>query len=312
MDHERATTLIVDHARGRLEPALAADMERHLRECEKCRQASEASSALEAQIRSRGPEYLAAHPPADDVAAYAVFPDSLPQSRLAAVALHVRACPLCEAEASIARRSLSGAWWRGWRASMFGIERQPQRALLASALAVMTVALLYPAYLGTVRYPAALRERDRATVTADSLRGVQGQGMIPREAVETASPLTPFEGSVGSLVLAGPSRAMRPATPTVHRRADQRFVHVVIDDPVAAEARASGGHVDVTIVRVGDPIPVWHLEASAAGIWDEGLQAAGFVIPADRLSRGSYRLELRLGPGAPAFIAAFRVIEAGP
>jgi hypothetical protein len=193
---------------------------------------------------------------------------------------------------------------------VFGIEPQPVRALLAPALAVLTVALLYPAYLGTVRYPAAMRERDRAAVTADSLRGIQG--IMAREVAETASPLAPFDGRVGSLVLAGPSREARPSVPTVHRSADQRFVHFVIDDPVAAEARSSGRRVDARIVRVGEPRPVWHLEAEGASLWDEGLQAAGFVVLADRLPSGDYRLELRVGPGAPDFTADFRVVGPAP
>lgn len=307
MDHEQATTLITDRARGKLDSGLSADLDSHLRGCVECQGALEASAALEAQIRSRGPEYLSPHPPAEDVAAYAVFPARLPTARLAAVALHVRACPICEVEASTARRSLSGAWWRGFKASTLGAEPLPARALLAPALAVLALALLYPAYLGTVRYPAALRERDQATVAVDSLRGIH-ETVRPKSAPSIA----PSAGGVASLVLAGPSRESRPAVPVIRLHADQPYLHVVIDHPSAAEARAARRPLEITIMRVGETTPIWRVEGNAASLWDEGLQAAGVVVPADRLPPGTYRLELRVDPGDPDFTAEFRVQQAVP
>ncbi|HEY7726862.1 MAG TPA: zf-HC2 domain-containing protein [Candidatus Eisenbacteria bacterium] len=310
MDHERATALISDLAQGRLDPGLAAEVERHVRDCPECRGVWEAASGIRAQVESRGAGFLAPHPTGEEVAAYAVFPDHLPQSQLAAVGLHVRACPICEAEVATARRSLRHAWWRGWRSELLGVDPNPIRALAGPALAVLALALLYPAYLGTFRYPAALRERDRLASAADSLRE---SGSAPRiEPGESARPGAREEGAVGSIVLTGPSRGAGFPVPVLHRRAGQRFVHVLIDHPVAAEARAAHRRIEVSILRLGEAAPIWSFDGDAASLWDEGLQAAGFVIPASRLEPGAYRLEFTPGAGAPGFVAEFRVEPGAP
>jgi hypothetical protein len=305
MEHEEAQALIADRARGRLESALAAEVDKHLRKCDECRQTWEASTALETEIRSRGPEYLSPHPPADEVAAYAIYPDRLSAAQLGTIGLHVRACPICEAEVLTSRRALRGAWWRGWRAGVFGTDPQPIRTLLAPALAVLAIALIYPAYIGTIRYPEAMRERDRARASADSLLAIGGGG--PGGASSQLPPTGLPSDGIASLVLAGPSRGASPASPVVRKKAGQALLHVVIDHPAAAEARLSNQDLEITIVAAGAAEPVWRVTAPAQTLWDEGLQAAGFVVPLELLAPGTYRLELRVESGAPAFRADFRV-----
>lgn len=309
MEHEQAATLITDHARGLLDGALADGLDRHIRECDECRSAFEASAAIAREARARGPEFLAPHPPADLVAAYAVGPERMAAADLAAVAAHVRACPVCDAEFATARGALRGAWWRGWRPSVFGTRLGPTRALLGPALAVLAIALVYPAYLGTFRYPESLRDERRARSAADSLRSVIESGDAHREA--EGLPGEPGAGAgIVSIVLSGPTRGA-DAAPTVRRREGRRSIHIVIDDPAVAQWRAAGRRVELTITRRGAAAPEWRLETMADALWDEGLQAAGVVLPADRLPDGAYLLELRAEPGPGSFRAEFLVAPAG-
>ena len=304
MDHETASGLLGDHARGRLDPGQRRQVEAHLATCSECRDVAALLPAVQQALQEHGPALFDAHPSPEQLGQFALASDELDAPEQSRVAAHARACPTCANEVDLTRRAQRTAWARSPQAWAHAAGRKPAAAWLRPALAVSAiaaVALIYPAYLGLVRYPEVRRVAARATT---------GGGPGDQQPRASEAP-TPWSGAVGMLTLAGATResaagAADATVPEVALRPGQPYLPLLIayEPPVPAQQS-----IEVRVVRDGQV--VWSMPGTLAALWDRGAEAMVLLAPASPLAPGDYALELRWTDAAsPDWRSDFRVILA--
>jgi hypothetical protein len=78
---------------------------------------------------------------------------------------------------------------------------------------------------------------------------------------------------------------------------------------VLLDAALPPGRVRVSLIR-GPEGEVWSAEGEREEFWDEANGLVGLLIPADALTPGEFRLELRSAADAtPFFTGRFRVVR---
>lgn len=300
MDHREAMPLVADWARGRLDAERARQVDAHVRGCTMCREAVEAANRLDAESR-RLERADAGHPSAETLARYVETPQSEPVAALTATGTHLRSCAPCREDVTLMRAAATPSWWRWLRSWATGEPAWTTR-VLQPALAVLAVLLVFPAWLGLVERP-----RERA---AAERRLNETETRVRRES-ELREPSAPAPaargGGVAVLVLRGPTRG-GDAAPSVRLRVGQTFQPALLDIP-SVPAR-----VRVGLIREPGR-EVWTSEGPREEFFDPPTGLAGVLIPADVLTPGDYRLEVRPGQNAPpVFTSWFRVLpaRAGP
>jgi hypothetical protein len=215
-------------------------------------------------------------------------PDWRALPALAAIGEHVRACPSCASDSALVRRAGSFALGRRLAAWLAG-HRTPA-SLLRPALAVLAVALVYPAYLGLVEYPR-LREQSRTI----------GAGANP---LATEPPFAWTGGGVDPLILSPAVRGADVPVPTMRLRPGQPAQPIFIN----REPPPGATRLELTL-RDRTGAIVWHIEAPVAELWNRDSQVIALLVPADRLRAGDYRIEMMSGEQvAPIFAAGFHVL----
>lgn len=294
MDHETAASLLSDFSRDALTPGQRLEVEAHLTACPECQAVLSTLRAVRTELTEGGPELFGPHPPAEALARLAAGDSDLDVATLDHLAAHTRMCPTCAREVALAREADRTAWARAPHAWI----RQGARRgdLLRPALAVLAALLVFPAYLGLVRYPEQRAESHR----------------LERELDRMARPATPppaarWGGAVPLLLLSGPERS-GSVPPTVTLRAGQPYVAVLVAyDPHSAALDS----IEVRIVRASDGTAVWHSHATGDELWNPALEALTVLVPAEGWQPGGYRLELVWGKRkAPRFTASFQVRRA--
>lgn len=242
----------------------------------------------------KGPGLFEPHPPAEDLARLATGDPDLDPATRGRLTAHAQACPTCAREVDLAREADRTAWARApqaWiRQGAHGV------GLLRPALAVLAALLVFPAYLGLVRYPEQRAESHRLEAELD-----RAQRPV------TPPPGPPWGGAAPLLFLSGPERS-GSSTPTVTLRPGQPYLAVLVAyDP----REGTSDSIEVRIVRASDRATVWRSRARSDELWDPALEALTVLVPAEGWLPGAYRLELAWGRRAdPRFVAPFQVRRA--
>jgi hypothetical protein len=145
---ERRSELFWRYRSGRLDPAVAAEIERHAASCEDCRNALEAEAML-AVSRAGGKVLFAKCPSSEELLQYLERDPALGPFRRLEIKGHLDRCELCREETSWAAgrvappKAAKRRIWTGWKWSW---------PLPAAAAAVLLVAWIYPSQFGSRRY----------------------------------------------------------------------------------------------------------------------------------------------------------------
>ena len=288
MDHQQASLLLSDLREGRLDHRMAADVEAHLAECQECREWSETYGLFSETLEEEDDDKAEDHPSSEEIARFAIEPETLADQDLSRIALHLRACKRCATELDTTREAVAAsrvesiahppsprAWWTPANPNF--------RAAVAAV--IVLAALVYPAYLGLYRLPQATdrvhgvqSERDRLETDNRSLR----------DELERAGS---WSGPVGYLLLAGTMRGEGPVE-TLRLRPGQPHVSIAVrpDLPTGTPADAS---LTLEIRAVNDQA-VWRAEMSAGEMQSDlaEFEVVFLQIPAAILPPGSYELRL--------------------
>lgn len=302
MDHQAVVPLLSDHVRRRLAAAESAAIEAHIAGCAECRDAARVLRQVVDQTRTHGEALFDAHPEADDLARYALASVELGTGALARVGAHLRACATCRRETDLAREAAVPAWARTARAWLrVEIAGRPAM-LLRPALAVLAVLLIYPTYLGLVKYPEERLSGERAASEIARLRA----------SAPGPSPVGPaWGGGVQPLVLSGPSRGVASAMPTLRVRAGQPVIPVLAD--FTPRRREPASEYEVVVFHEPSSQVAWRHRAPLEELWDPTSQTLSLLLPTAGLTSGSYLLEVR-GPdsGTPELAARFEILADWP
>jgi hypothetical protein len=221
------------------------------------------------------------------------MPDAESIATLAQTGAHVRGCRSCREDVELMREAAAPSWRRFLRAR-FGDRVWGVRAL-QPAFAILAILLAYPAWLGLVQYP-----RERA---ASEQRQQEMETRLQTEAQARSATATLLRGGgISALVLRGATRG-EDAVPVLRLRSGQPL------QPVLLDAALPPGRVRVSLIR-GPEGEVWSAEGEREEFWDEANGLVGLLIPADALTPGEFRLELRSAADAtPFFTGRFRVVR---
>ncbi len=314
MDHESASSRLVDYARGRLESSQAAELSEHVRSCAECGEALETARRVDFELGIHGAAMFGAHPDATTLARYVLASDALDREQLAAIAAHLRACPTCSHESQAARKANEPSWLRGAASIFSGSPSRATPAWLSPALAVLAVAMIYPSYVGLVRYPHERAAREHSATETETLR--QEDADLRRTAAQSghAGTSATIAGGARALLLSEVKRGPGETTPTVTLRATQAYIAVLIDYNLAGAApRALGRTFEVRILHPEALTPTWRYSGTGRDLWDARNQLVSLLIPTAYLTPGAYRLEIReIDARRPSFTAHFAVaVEPG-
>jgi hypothetical protein len=164
------------------------------------------------------------------------------------------------------------------------VGRQPGNLWLRPALALTLVAvaaLIYPAYLGLIRYPRAQ---------------------------QVATP-SPWSGAVAVLTLTGEAREGGVAGPSepsaeVVVRTDQPYLPLLIAYEPPIDAQRS---IEVRIARSSSVR--WSTRGTLGSLWDRNAEAIVLLVPASALPPGEYTLGLHwTAEQPPDWSSSFRVV----
>lgn len=291
VDHETAASLLSDFSRDALPPGQRREMEAHLAACPECQAVLSTLREVRTELSEGGSELFGPHPTAEALARFAAGDPDLDVATRDHLEAHARRCPTCAREVSLAREADRTAWARAPEAWI----RQGARRgdVLRPALAVLAALLVFPAYLGLVRYPEERAEHHRLE---------REMGLMQRPAIPP--PVAQWGGAAPLLMLSGPERG-GSAVPTITLRPGQPYVAVMVSyDPRGAR----GDSIEVRIVRASDHTTVWRTRATGEDLWDPALEGLTLLAPAEGWLSGAYRLELAsVGHDAPRFSAPFQL-----
>ncbi|NOT34334.1 MAG: zf-HC2 domain-containing protein [Candidatus Eisenbacteria bacterium] len=292
MTHEQAEPLISDWARGALEAARAAEVERHVTTCDHCRAAAQAAHALLAETK-RVSALAGRHPSSDQLARYVSAADSEPLAALATTGVHVRECSACREDVALMRAAASPGWFAAVRAGFVGAPA-PVRAL-QPALALVALLLAYPAWLGLVQAPRERAETERRLIASeDARRAAERRTSEPSVAPATG-------GGVVALVLRGPTRSAA-TLPTLRLQPGQ------LEQPLLLDASPPDVRLSIRITGASG-VAVWSVTGPREEFWDASNQLVGVRVPATLLAPGDYRIELAAaGHPEPLLTAEFRIL----
>jgi hypothetical protein len=288
MDHASAIESLSDWVDGRLATAQAADVERHVQQCEECRGVADTLRSVRREIDAHGAALFTAHPEADALSRFALDRDRLELPALAAIGAHVRACPSCAAECAWMRRAASPSPLDRLVAWVVG-HRTPGAWLRPAVTVLAAIVLLPAAYRGVIELPRAREEARRAA----TLRPI-----VPPPSAWSG-------GGVDPLVLSTPLRGAAPAA-ELRLRAGQpaQPVFVAVEPPEGASRIAA-------VLRDSTGTAVWRWEGPLEESWSGPARVFAFLVPAARLAPGDQAFELSAGGGAtPFFAGRFRVVGA--
>ena len=308
VEHQTATRLLTDIARGRLDPAGHAAVQAHVSGCAACEDLLHLARDLREESLAAGRGMFLAHPSAGVLVDFAL---GLPVFAQADVDSHVATCPTCSRELSLTRQASHRArapWWETARALWFTPGSAPWRMFAASA-AVVAIVLAYPAYQGMVAVPSLRQSQERLVVERDQARA-RGEDLARQvqEAQTSHGAGAPaWTGGVNMLVLAGTSRDADAELPRLSLRAGQ-----TVQPVLAGFDLTRGGRLQRTIVvairPVASPTSVWTHRCTAREVWDAPNQIVSVLVPASVLTKGNYELTISEAAAAsPAYRAPFRV-----
>lgn len=290
MDHDSATKLLSEFVNGELDAASAAAVQSHVDDCPDCRGTARFMQRVGEVAASAGTSLLDEHPGAQELASYALDPQSIPMPALAELAVHARACPTCRVEVELARRAgaASQSWWRRIVSALTHGPATGRWAMAAGAGAILVVCLIYPSYLGLVSLPRSQDEGRRL-----ALQLAQG-------------------GGVRLLYLTDQVRGASAQVPEILRDPHQLFQLLVAECDLAGEGLSSPvTPVAILVRRLPDETVTWRLESSWAEVWDASLGLVSVLVPSRRLEPGDYRLEIfTQDAAAPVFASRFRIAPA--
>jgi len=285
VEHEIAEHLLEDWSAGRLPAERALEVEAHARACRECGPHADLLRAIRREISAHGEALFTPHPSADELAHLALEAETLPAVEAARLGAHLRACPSCAAERDLIVTAARPALLRSLRTwlgdpAADGSWRTP-------ALAVVVLALVWPAWLGLVEYP-------RARAAAAHAHAI---------ATPTPAAAPAWDGGAASvLVLSGTARASAAAPlPVARLGAGQPALAIVVDRRLEA-----AGLLEVSL-EDGSGRPTWQTRATAEQLWDAGAQVSALMIPAAALAGGEHRLVIALPDGHPLLECPFRI-----
>ncbi len=295
MDHSQASQVLSEYSTGSLDSERAAELEAHLGTCAECRDALATLEGIRAEVRDHGSALFTPHPSPEELAALALAPAEVAGEARAAVERHVRACPTCGREVTLARKAGATAWRRALPARLVRPDEGPITGWLRAVPALVAVALAYPAYQGWVELPRERARAAREPVTS------------PAEPIAPRAPA--WSGAAKALVLSGPTRG-EDAPPAVRPEPGQPYLPLVL--AVDPEALSRLDRATVAIHRAGGAL-AWSHEARVASLWDPRNRVASLLVPLSALPPAEYRLELRApAPPVVLFTARFRVEAVAP
>lgn len=144
---ERRSELFWRYQHGRLDPAVAAEIERHAASCEDCRNALEGERML-AVSHSGGRVLFAKCPSSEELLQYLERDAGLGPFRRLEIKGHLNRCELCQEETSWAAKRVvetpaAKRVWLGWNWSW---------AAVAATAAAVLFAWVYPSQFGSQRF----------------------------------------------------------------------------------------------------------------------------------------------------------------
>lgn len=306
--HDEMLLRIADLAMGRIAAEEAAAIRAHVVSCDECGRQMRTYEIVAEVVREEAVS-AAHHPGADELVAFALRSGGSATETAAEITAHLDSCAGCREEVEIVR----GAEADLVRASRFGDAAKhlgtgvaPWRtryALLAAG--VVSAALLYPAYVGLVRYPeeadlrATLHEEN--TALRHRLASFETRESPPSEASEPLvvhflHAATRGVGDVTKIEFPGEARPDDPV--------------LAIEPWIGAEDRAGD---DVRLEILGREMETLWASAVPATAAHDALRASEgvlfFRVPASVLSPGVYRLVQRDAEGHVRVEYPFVVVE---
>lgn len=312
MNHETVVPLLSDFVSGRLDAAVAAEVQAHLAACSECGEVASTLDVVRREAAAHGAPLFDEHPSSGALAEYAFADDRLDTRELARIGEHARSCPTCRHEVEVTRRTHadSAAWWRAAIRGLFAPRAPAPWGGLGPALAAITLVLAYPAYLGLVQVPA-LRDAQRRTLAEIStLRERETQLRATLESVESRlQDLASWGGGVSLLFLPASQRGGGAEIPEIRLHPGQPFQPILIDydlgDPDEWPPSAA---IAFVVRRLPKGTEVWRHETTVEAAWDPASEGVSLLAPAGALVSGEYRLEFRrAGAAEPDYLARFRV-----
>jgi len=300
MNHRDVVPLLSDLLSNQVAEPQATEAWGHVASCAECRQAVTAMHEVRAALARRGAEVFDAHPTSREIVEFALDDPGLTPEVRARVEGHLAECPACSEEVLITRRAEAATKSGKGPVSLPG----GAIAWLAPALAAVVVALAFPAYVGLIRHPEAVRTQEATRRNLDQLKSEQSLLIRELSARRLADP----GGPVRLLVLPATTRG-EERVPTVRLSPGQAWQPVIIQHrpfagPVTGVARAE-------LVRELDGAVVWRTELRVAEAWDEEFGSLTLLVPAFNLDAGAYQLTLD-GPGVEPYQGRFQVVRGLP
>jgi len=270
LNHEEYREDLADYAASRLDATRAADVERHMGDCDECRSSASFMKELGEAIDDAGEALFEPHPDVADLRLYSMGESTHDDDR---IAKHLEVCPSCDLETSAWPTVRAMETGRAGDSVIPGpwLRRVVGPWLAAAAGLVLGVAL-------TIQ----LMPQRSSAVEGDSLDGPAQHLMIPG-AVRGSAPDLKFNLSAG----AGP---------------------VVLDlQPVIPAQAGDSDELRLTIRTQG--AQAWSASATAAEL-RRAIDASGvvtFVVPESVLSAGRHEIVLTPAGGAPIFRAEIEI-----
>jgi hypothetical protein len=290
MTHDEATNVLVERFLGRADPTVWSDVDAHTGACEECRGALETLSVL----ASRG------HPASERIVALA-----LGEAEGAEDMVHLEDCPVCAAEVSACRESVAAARAIG---RFSGATRGPSpMSFMPTTLAAgLILAILgYPAYLGLVELPKALRQAEG---------GARSEAVELREALsrERATPPTEANGGVGLALYLDVTRGAGPGPPSL--LSPPGGVVTLLFEVEALKRTADRDALRIEVRDRGGRV-AWSRETTAGDV--RGAPGArdalvAVLVPARALAEGPHTLSVKKVTGGTAISLLWAPFEIRP
>jgi hypothetical protein len=302
MRHEVAAPLLLEaiESKGERNP----ELEEHLQGCEECRSVVEVHGAVARAFE--GHDAPGAHLTPEEVVRLAMDRKDAGSPRDEEVRAHLRTCALCAWEVRNVRSAESESAFEAPRGKVVEA-RSLSLNWPAIGAGFAVLALLYPAYLGTVRLPAVAEQRRALQASEEeSKTRIAALEESLNEAKSQIDRSSAWNGAVQVPVLSPSGRVTH-----VPVENGQPVIALALDLTAADRLLGSGMHrVRVAAAEGND---LWILDLPGSEIRDR-IAVGGVLtvfVPSARLPRGSYTVTVSPAAGEPIFESPFRVTTAG-
>jgi hypothetical protein len=303
MKHEEAAPLLLDRLQGR--PGAEADPElaAHVDACEDCRTLTETHQAIAGAFAGR--DAPGAHLTSDEIVKVALDP-----AARQSFDPHLQLCARCAWEVENVRSAEKETASETLKPVVKAVEaRSMAPNWMAIAASFIALALLYPAYIGTFRFPGVAEERRALAASSQESKTRIGQLESSLQQAQQGLDRLSWSGAVQVPVLSPPLRGREPRVAQVPIEPGQPFVALALDLTTADRLQGTGSYR--LTVRSAEGAEAFAIDLPGAEIRNR-IAVGGVLslfVPASKLPRGSYTLKIEPAgaSGPPLFESSFAV-----